>query len=79
MASLPAACVLLTPTLHVAAASDVYLAIFGLTRAQLLGRTLFEAFPGSPGTPEGDTITSLRASLQQVLATGEPHHMAVQR
>ncbi|WP_324678527.1 PAS domain-containing protein [Hymenobacter sp. GOD-10R] len=78
VASLPVACVLLTPTLHVAAASDAYLAVFGLTRTQLLGRTLFEVFPGSPGTPEGDTITSLRASLQQVLATGEPHHMAVQ-
>jgi PAS domain S-box-containing protein len=71
--------VLLTPTLHIAAASDAYLAIYGLTQAQLLGRTLFEVFPGRPGTPEGDTIISLRASLQQVLATGEPHHMAVQR
>ncbi|WP_152981785.1 PAS domain-containing protein, partial [Hymenobacter sp. AT01-02] len=78
VASLPAACVLLTPTLHVAAASNAYLAVFGLTQAQLLGRTLFDVFPGSPGTPEGDTITSLRASLEQVLATGEPHHMAVQ-
>ncbi|WP_139925357.1 PAS domain-containing protein [Hymenobacter sp. DG01] len=53
VASLPAACVLLTPTLHVAAASDTYLDIFGLTRAQLLGRTLFEVFPGTPGTPAG--------------------------
>jgi PAS domain S-box-containing protein len=79
VASLPTACVLLTPTLHVAAASDTYLMIYGLTRTQLLGRTLFEVFPGAPGTPEGYTITSLRASLQQVLATGEPHHMAVQQ
>ncbi|QKG58448.1 PAS domain-containing protein [Hymenobacter sp. BRD128] len=77
-AALPGAFVLLTPELRIAAVSDEYLANAFVTRAQLVGQSLFDAFPGEPGTPEGDTMTSLRASLQQVLATGQAQAMPVQ-
>ena len=77
-AALPGAFVLLTPELRIVAVSDAYLASVLTTREQLLGQYLPDAFPGEPGTPEGDTMTSLRASLQQVLATGQPQAMPVQ-
>ena len=77
-AALPGACLLLTPELRIAAVSDVYLASSLTTRAQLVGQYLFEAFLGAPGTPEGETMATLRANLQQVLATGQPQEMPVQ-
>jgi len=78
-AALPGAYVLLTPELRIVAVSDAYLAATSTTRDYLVGNCLFEAFTGEPTTPEGETLANLRASLAQVLATGQPHHMARQR
>ncbi|RZK54549.1 MAG: PAS domain-containing sensor histidine kinase, partial [Hymenobacter sp.] len=77
-AVLPGAALLLTPEFQIAAVSDTYLAVSRTTREQLLGRNLFEAFPGAPGTPEEVAMTNLLASLRQVLATGKAHEMAGQ-
>jgi len=49
------------------------------TREQLVGLSLFEAFPDNPDDPSADGAASLRASLERVLATGEPDTMGVQR
>ncbi|UOQ69198.1 PAS domain-containing sensor histidine kinase [Hymenobacter volaticus] len=76
--ALPGAYLLLTPALVIEAVSDAYLTSFFTTRQQLVGQDLFDAFGGALGTPEEETITNLRVSLQQVLSTGQPHQMPVQ-
>ena len=68
------------PRFTMLAASDERLAATLTTREGTLGRPLFEVF--SDGNPENDEpsgVTNLRASLDTVLRTREPHHMAVQR
>ncbi len=76
-AAVPSASLLLTPELHIAAVSDAYLAIASMTRDQLAGQYLLEAFRYEPGTPEGETMAILQAALQQVVATGQPQQMPV--
>ena len=48
----PSACLLLSPTLVIEAASDAYLAATFTQRAQLVGRLLFDVFPDNPAAPE---------------------------
>jgi len=76
--ALPAPYLLLTPGLVVEAVSDAYLAATLTQRAGLLGRQLLDAFPDNPDTPAAQGVRNLRASLEQVLATGQPHEMARQ-
>ncbi|WP_426061486.1 PAS domain-containing protein [Hymenobacter sp. B1770] len=75
---LPGAYLLLTPEAVIEAVSDDYLAATLTTREQLVGRVVFEAFPDNPAAPEAHGTRNLRASLAQVLATGQPHQMAPQ-
>ncbi len=76
--ALPAPYLLLTPSLVIEAVSDAYLAATLTQRAGLLGRPLFDAFPDNPDAPDAQGVNNLRASLAQVLATGQPHEMARQ-
>jgi len=76
---LPGAFLLLSPDLLVEAASDAYLAVTLMQREQLIGRPFFELFPANPATREVHGERNLRASFAQVLATGQPHEMALQR
>ncbi|MBC6611346.1 PAS domain-containing sensor histidine kinase [Hymenobacter sp. BT507] len=76
--ALPGAYLVLSPALLIEAVSDAYLAATLTTRAQLLGQYLFEAFPDNPAAPEAQAVVRLRASLQEVLATRQPHQMARQ-
>lgn len=73
--ALPGAFLLLSPALMIEAVSDEYLAATLTTRAQLLGQYVFAAFPDNPATPEAQSVPQLHASLQRVLATGQPHQM----
>ncbi|MGI4761952.1 MAG: PAS domain-containing protein [Janthinobacterium lividum] len=73
--ALPGAYLLLSPDLVVEAASEAYLQVSLLTRAQLVGRPLFEIFPENPAAPEAHSQRNLRASFAQVLATGQPHEL----
>src|SRR4051812_2877749 len=59
-------------------ASDAYLAATRTTRAGLVGRSIFEAFPGSPHDSHAETMRNLRASLQRVIATKAADRMADQ-
>lgn len=68
----------LSPELRILAASNTYLANTLTRREALVGRHLFDAFPDNPATPEAHAVRNLRASLEQVLATGQPHQMALQ-
>jgi PAS domain S-box-containing protein len=76
--ALPGAYLLLTPALIIEAVSDAYLVSSFTTRAQLVGQDLFHVFGSESGTPEAVTLLYLRASLQQVLTTGQPDQMPVQ-
>ena len=76
---LPSPYLLLTPELVMVAASDAYLAATHTRRDTLLGQYLFDAFPDNPATPQAQATRNLRASLRQVLATGQPHTMPRQR
>ena len=59
-----------------------YLAATGRTREELLGVSLFEAFPGDPDDPDDpghEAVRELRESLQHALDTGQPHTLSVIR
>lgn len=51
----------------------------GRTRADLLGRGLFEQFPDNPDDPAADGVYNVYMSLRQVAETTMPHAMPVQR
>ena len=75
----PTAMLVLAPDLTIVAVSDAYLRATMTTRAQILGRGLFEVFPDNPDDPSADGVRNLRASLGRVLATRAADAMAVQK
>jgi PAS domain S-box-containing protein len=75
----PTPYLVISPQLIILAANDAYLAVAGRTRASIVGRHIFDAFPDNPDDPQSDGVASLHASLQQVLATGRADKMAVIR
>jgi signal transduction histidine kinase len=80
--ALAAPLLVMTPDLVVVAANDSYLKVTGRSRADLLGRPFFAVFPGNPDTPhdpDGQGAGRLRASLERVIATGEPDTVPLQR
>jgi PAS domain-containing protein len=76
--ALPGANLLLAPDLRIVGASDDYLAATITQRATIVGQFIFDAFPDNPETPEANGVANVRASLEQVLATKQPHTMAPQ-
>ena len=75
----PTPMLVLAPELVIVAANDAYLAVAMATRAQLIGRPLFEVFPDNPANPHADGVRNLRASLLRVLASGAADRMPTQR
>jgi len=61
----------------VLAVSDALLDAARVEKAAFLGRPLFEALPDSGETPQAVSLLQLRASLQQVIDTGEPDQPGV--
>ncbi len=78
-AAAPTPMLVLAPDLTIVAANAAYLAVAMATRAQLIGRPLFEVYPDTPDDPMADGLRNLRASLHQVLTSGVAHTMAPQR
>ncbi|WP_022826298.1 PAS domain-containing sensor histidine kinase [Hymenobacter norwichensis] len=74
----PGATLLLSPDWVIVGASDDYLAATLTERDVLVGQHIFDAFPDNPETPEANAVANVRASLEQVLATKQPHEMAPQ-
>ncbi|MEU2913809.1 PP2C family protein-serine/threonine phosphatase [Streptomyces massasporeus] len=66
--ALPGAVALLTPELVFADANLAWLRQAGRSRDQVVGRYLFDAFPGSPRDPAASEVRHLEASLREVLA-----------
>jgi PAS domain S-box-containing protein len=58
-------------------ANPAYLHVTGTTLADLVGRTLFDAFPNDPANPNNRSATMLRESLERVLATGQTDVLAL--
>lgn len=77
--SLPGLYLVLTPDLKIVAASDAYLKATMTTRASLVGRGLFEAFPDNPQDPAATGTANLRASLDRVRQTAAADTMAIQQ
>ncbi|MGE0658901.1 MAG: PAS domain-containing protein [Reyranellaceae bacterium] len=60
--------VILDRDLSLVGMNEAYLRVTGRTRAALLGRNMFDAFPSDPGSPSGRL---LRASFARVFETGQ--------
>jgi serine phosphatase RsbU (regulator of sigma subunit) len=77
--AMPTPYLVLTPDLVIADANPAYLATTGRELADLVGRDVFEAFPGNPNAAEADGgVAKVRASLERARDTGRPHTMSVQ-
>ena len=69
-----------TPEALILAVNDAFLSAAKRTRAELMGVSLFVAFPSDPDDPVSRTNErELRASLARVLASGQPDTLPVQR
>ncbi len=77
--SAPGLYMVLNERLHIVASSDAYLSATMTRREAVLGRSVFEVFPDNPADAGADGVRNLRASLERVLASGQPDAMAVQR
>jgi len=78
-AAMPTPYLVLTHDLVIADANPAYLAVTGRDLADLVGRPVFDAFPGNPNSAEPDGGASkIRASLERARDTGRPHTMPVQ-
>jgi signal transduction histidine kinase len=76
--ALPTPHLLLSPAFVIEAVSDSYLHATLTRREHLVGQYMFDAFPDNPQTPDANGMHNVRASLQQVLATGQPHRIVEQ-
>lgn len=68
-----------TPEAIILAVNDAFLKASSRSRNDLVGISLFEAFPANPNDPGDTGERSLRNSLARVIATGEPDTMPMQR
>jgi PAS domain S-box-containing protein len=76
--TVPDSYLVVSPEFVILTASNAYLADTLKRRADLVGRYLFDAFPDNPAALEAHAVRNWRASLELVIATGEPHQMALQ-
>ncbi len=70
---------LLSPDFIMIDANLAYERISGRSRAELVGRPLFDAFPDNPTEPGLTASGNLGASLRRAAASGQPDAMAVLR
>ena len=68
-----------TPEAVILAVNEAFLKASSRRREDLVGRSLFEAFPPDPNDPERINEQELRASLARVRDTGQPDTLPVQR
>lgn len=61
-----------TPDAIILAVNDTFLRVTGRTREELVGVSLFAAFPGNPNDADHIGESALRRSLARVIATGQP-------
>ncbi len=78
-AAAPTPFLVVDPDLIIVEVNHAYCEAVGRPRGELVGRGLFDAFPGNPAEPAGDGVPNLRASLERARDTGRTDTMAVQR
>lgn len=71
--------VLAPADLRIVAVNDAYLRAIRMNREAILNHLLFEVFPEHPDNPYVASIQNLRATLEQVIATGRTHLLLDQR
>ncbi len=77
--ALPTSFLVMTPDLVIVEANAAYLATTGRTRAELVGRPVFEAFPGNPSDSEADGgVSKVQAFFERARDTRRPDTMPVQ-
>lgn len=59
--------------------NDAYLRVTGRTREELIGKHIFDVFPGNPLDPADTSVAQLRQSFEYVLREGRTHHLALIR
>ncbi len=80
--AMPGSCILLgndAPHYTILAATAEYLKQSGTTKEGIIGKGIFEAFPGNPADVTDTGSYNLKASLEQVLEHKKPNHLPVQR
>jgi len=77
--SAPGLYLVLDPEFRIVAVSDAYLAATMTERDAIVGRGIFDVFPGNPDDPAADGVSNLRASLERVRDRRAPDTMAVQK
>jgi len=75
----PGKYLVLSPSLCILAATDAFLAETATCREDIVGKGVFEAFPGNPGNDDSSGVDNWRLSLETVLESRLPHTMAIQR
>ncbi|WP_025145478.1 hypothetical protein [Pedobacter jeongneungensis] len=66
---------IVSPDLIILTASDLFLEATKTTRASIVGRHIFDAFPDNPELPDAEGVRNINASLQEVLKTKKAHFM----
>jgi PAS domain S-box-containing protein len=75
----PIPLLVLQPDLTIVAVSDSFLAATLTRRTEILGRPLFEVFPGNLGDADPSGARNLRASLERVVRDRRTHVMPAQK
>lgn len=79
LAAMPTPTLLLTPELMICGVNAAYLKATQCREEELVGRSIFQAFPDNPADPSATGTANLRASLERARDTGVADTMAVQR
>ena len=69
--------VLLDADLTIVEANEAYLEVTGTEREDIIGRNMFDAFPGNPENPDDENVRQLRASFDRVLSEREQDTLAL--
>jgi PAS domain S-box-containing protein len=75
----PGLFLVLTPDLHIVAASDLYLQATMTMRENIIGKKIFDVFPDNPDDPAATGTRNLCDSLQRVLRDRAVDVMAIQK
>lgn len=67
--------VLLSPDTTIVDMNEAYLRVTMRERADIIGRSMFDAFPGPPDEKGRANVVQLRDSLNRVLETRQPDHI----
>ena len=78
-AGLPTAFLVMSTDWRVVDVNEAYLALLGRTRADLIGRDVFEVFPPDPDDVDAGGVHPLQRSFEAVRDTGRPQRMPLFR